>query len=565
MILGPADPDHYRVKVGRYGDRWYTDPLPACDIADATTDVWPSVSTIKKASGNDWTFVGLKRVAQSRTSVVGMGDLDEMQRYDTLKSINQHGLKVAAGRGTIVHWWGEDLLHGKQPRTVTELDLMAHKIPAASLEEAQRYLPALQQFFDQYQPELVATEYPVINRTLNGVGYGCTPDGLLKIGEYIHPYDFKTRSADSDHGAYPEEAAQIAAGVYGDYMIAEGPEGPIRRQYLPMDDGIIISIKPEGCRIYPVNIEQAYEHFMALHSWWVARRTEREPIGKPWAPRKVTTSTTASTLPTTESPSTTTATPASPSSTQNAPPPSTPSSKPSSTNSEKASNNPQKDSVHTRAKLLVDAGHGLALANLWPENVPGLKGDHQHTPVELDAIRVAIRQIEDMHDMPWHEDDAPPPGPATIWQLRDNAYPVTPQPDEGPLVDDNTYQALKRRYDQLLPENKDILERITREATDAGHDLSLRRLQSVRRFEIARALIFWCETGWDDDVMADLLVFVTDRVPDLTKLGAIIGTLSIDQAKQLADMAETALEGFATLTHTDNRWTLVPKQEKETA
>jgi hypothetical protein len=69
----------------------------------------------------------------------------------------------------------------------------------------------------------------------------------------------------------------------------------------------------------------------------------------------------------------------------------------------------------------------------------------------------------------------------------------------------------------------------------------------------------------DDVVIADLLVFVTDRVPDLTKLGAIIGTLSIDQAKQLADMAETALEGFATLTHTDNRWTLVPKQEKETA
>ena len=28
MIRSPADPDAFRVKVGRYGDRHYHDPLP---------------------------------------------------------------------------------------------------------------------------------------------------------------------------------------------------------------------------------------------------------------------------------------------------------------------------------------------------------------------------------------------------------------------------------------------------------------------------------------------------------------------------------------------------------
>jgi hypothetical protein len=248
MILGPADANHYRVKVGRYGDRWYCDPLPACDIADATDAVWPSVSTIKKASGNDWTFVGLKRVAYSDMPLPTEPEV----RYETLKTINSHGLKVAAGRGTIVHWWGEDLLHGRQTREISELDLFANKIPAASLEEANRYLPALQQFIDQYRPELIATEYVVINRALNGVGYGCTPDGLLRIDSKTYAYDFKTRSG--EHGAYPEEAAQIAAGVWGDYMIVEGDDGPERAHIPDVDGGLIISINPEGCRLYPVTL-----------------------------------------------------------------------------------------------------------------------------------------------------------------------------------------------------------------------------------------------------------------------------------------------------------------------
>lgn len=36
VLLGPADPDNYRTKVGRYKDRWYVDPLPGDAVASAS-------------------------------------------------------------------------------------------------------------------------------------------------------------------------------------------------------------------------------------------------------------------------------------------------------------------------------------------------------------------------------------------------------------------------------------------------------------------------------------------------------------------------------------------------
>jgi hypothetical protein len=31
----------------------------------------------------------------------------------------------------------------------------------------------------------------------------------------------------------------------------------------------------------------AFAHWTAMHAWWIARRTERDAIGKPWAARKI--------------------------------------------------------------------------------------------------------------------------------------------------------------------------------------------------------------------------------------------------------------------------------------
>ena len=57
------NPDDFRVAVGRFKERWYHDPLPSCAIAEQSDWQGPSISTVKKASGQDWSFVTVKRIA----------------------------------------------------------------------------------------------------------------------------------------------------------------------------------------------------------------------------------------------------------------------------------------------------------------------------------------------------------------------------------------------------------------------------------------------------------------------------------------------------------------------
>lgn len=289
VLRGPTDPDHFRVKQGRYNDRWYADSLPACPIADATDDVWPSWSTTKGASGKDWSFVTTKRIGHTPTAELHrIADLEPDQRTQAFNAINKNGLTQAGGRGTIIHLWAEDLLAGRGPRLITDPVLFALKLPRAALEEALEYIEALAAFFDHYQPEVVAAEYVAIHRSLNGHGYGCTPDVIAWVQGQIVGIDWKSRGADSDHGAYPEEAAQIAAGAKAEYMIIQGDDGTPRRSYLPVIDcGIVVSIKPDGCRVYPTDIDAGFRHVEAMHAFWVARLTEKAAVGKPWPPTPI--------------------------------------------------------------------------------------------------------------------------------------------------------------------------------------------------------------------------------------------------------------------------------------
>lgn len=279
VLRGPADADHYRVKVGRYNDRWYTDPLPGCDIAPAISDAnatWPSVSSIKKASGSDWTFTALKRVAEElKAKPDALAGLDYDACYDRLKSINKLGLNRAASRGTNVHTYFEKGLRG-QP-----IDVAEH-----AGEPGAEYLPAVRAFFDTYQPELIAAEVVCIDRDLHGVGYGGTSDGLIRIDGRTYWVDWKSRGADSDHGAYSEEAAQLGAYASAAYMLVED-NGPKRQSLPDADGGLIVSVKPDGVRLYPIDLDKAADHWRSLHAWWIAKRDEKAAIGRPLAPRAV--------------------------------------------------------------------------------------------------------------------------------------------------------------------------------------------------------------------------------------------------------------------------------------
>jgi hypothetical protein len=241
---------------------------------------------VKKASGSDWTFVGLKRVnnaiQDSPTLSTELNGMSPADRYDQLKQINKSGLRNAAARGTNVHHMFERGLRGE-----------THLTDPMDGDAGSEYEPAVQAFLDAYQPELIAAELVCINRSMNAPanptrfsgGYGGTADAIVKIDGKTLLVDWKSRGVDSDHGSYPEEAAQLGAYASADYYIAEGKAGPVRMPVPHLDGGIIVSVKPDGCRVYPIDLDAAAEHWQALHRWWVARLAEKRALGRPWAPR----------------------------------------------------------------------------------------------------------------------------------------------------------------------------------------------------------------------------------------------------------------------------------------
>jgi hypothetical protein len=250
------------------------------------------VSNVKKANSTDWLFTGLKRVSEaiqaSPTLVAELNGMSPADRYDRLKQINKSGLRDAAARGTNVHLMFERGLRGGK-----------HLTDPMDGDAGAEYEPAVRAFMDDHQPELVAAELVCINRGLNadlvndrtrrarpefGGGYGGTADAIVRIGGKTYLVDWKSRGEDSDHNAYPEEAAQIGAGAGADYYIAE--DGGAARVPVPhLDGGLIVSVRPDGCRVYPIDIDAAIAQWQALHTWWIRSLTERQPIGKPWAPR----------------------------------------------------------------------------------------------------------------------------------------------------------------------------------------------------------------------------------------------------------------------------------------
>jgi len=409
VLRGPADADHYRVKVGRYGDRWYTDPLPTCPIAEASDWQGPSWSIVKGAAGKDWSYVTNKRNGHTSSKelarIAFLEDPD--QRTQAFNQINKAGLAQAGGRGTIVHLWAEDFLAGRGPRIITDPILFALKLPKAALDEACEYLEALSAFFDRYQPEVIAAEFVALHRTLNGHGYGCTPDVIARIQGQTVGIDWKTRGADSDHGAYPEEAAQIAAGARADYIIIQGSDGaPCRAPVPQVDCGLVVSIRPDGCRIYPTDIDIGFAHVQAMHAFWVARLTEKAAIGKPWPPTPVkdtpwTTLTNSSTSPELTSTSSEKTSSGSMTSTGSSNAPSTGSSPLSTTTPPSADDLAVTSLTIAQAMLTWSPELRQYLKDWWPADTPPPGAIRRYEAVWTAEQLTAIEQLCDLGDAPF--------------------------------------------------------------------------------------------------------------------------------------------------------------------
>jgi hypothetical protein len=278
-IRGPENADNYRIKVGRFKERFYRDPLPADDAWPEDDDKasYPAVSTIKGASGSDWSYTTLKRIAKA-PDLAAIAATGFFERYERMKVINSLDLSAAQRRGTNVHTYAEYLSYGLP-------------CPLSVNDEGGNYFPCVDQLFADLNPQLHAAEFVCIHRTLNGVGYGGTSDGIYEIDGKFYMVDWKSRGEDSDHDCYPEEAGQLGGYCGAEYVIVHDDDpankhGAKRMGMPELEGGLIISIKPDSYEVYPVDIPKAIEHFQAQHAWWLARRTEGQTSGHKWAPRR---------------------------------------------------------------------------------------------------------------------------------------------------------------------------------------------------------------------------------------------------------------------------------------
>ena len=132
---------------------------------------------------------------------------------------------------------------------------------------------------------------------------------------------------------------------------------------------------------------------------------------------------------------------------------------------------------------------------------------------------------------------------------------------EGDLVSDRVRDDMRISIETLTAEQKADLDAVAGTAFRTVGSIAMARLQSRRRWEIARALVFLARYGWDDGLVRASLVDVTGdeacEQPGIP-LGVIVGLLELDQAIAWGELTASIACGGHVPTAADGRWQWVP-------
>lgn len=342
---------------------------------------------------------------------------------------------------------------------------------------------------------VIGSEITTFNRT---DGWAGTIDLIIDLpGVGIVAADIKTGNV------YGSMAMQLslpgrAEGVYDAITdtTSDIPTG------LRTDLGVILHVKPEGCRVIPVDLDGAYEAFMAcvtLTEW--TRHRERKVIGEPIKVTKLDTLHDLDDLAATE---------------------------------RRAWVAQRIEEIRSHSAEAI-----RFLAEHWPPGIPTLKTNHRHTLAELDAIVEVLDRTDGRFGTPF---GSPAPQPATAEESPPS--PPTPwtKPDEGADIGADTAKAI---IESLDAETSATLVGWLRDANRAGRSFSLSSVHSERRAAIiaaGRALV-----DLDDPTIRACigLAIGTDLAPTVT-IGAALGSLTISEAIALERIATAVIGGDLT-------------------
>ena len=166
------------------------------------------------------------------------------------------------------------------------------------------YLDAFDRWATEFQPEYLAAEAAIFNRTF---GYAGTLDAIVKIGGQTVIIDYKSTRRTHDNrgnptGPYPEVALQLAGYRHAELIAtfrARRMERYRRRYYLlspdervmaaPMPEvqgAVVLHLTPEHARAFPVRTDQAvYDAFLyVLEAFRWQQDLSKRVIGPPLEP-----------------------------------------------------------------------------------------------------------------------------------------------------------------------------------------------------------------------------------------------------------------------------------------
>jgi hypothetical protein len=173
-----------------------------------------------------------------------------------------------------------------------------------------------------------------------------------------------------------------------------------------------------------------------------------------------------------------------------------------------------------------------ALLAVWPKGI-SLKADSL-SPGQRALVAAAIDKAEaDLlealaDEQEFMEDD-----------------PAVPLVDEGIDLTPDDLEAIARAFKGLEPQQRDVISLWIQEGITAERDWRLRPeaggKPTERRFEIARAAVAWAE--YDADIVRAALALVLGDLVQSHPIGALLGSLTIDEAKALEHAASALCTG----------------------
>ncbi len=194
-----------------------------------------------------------------------LADLPPAQRLKKLQGARYEVKDAAARRGTEVHGYAEELIHGK-----------AVQVP----DELAGYVDSYVRFLDEFEVQPVLVEFSCVSYRLR---YAGTADLVadVRLPGYDEPQRLLMDIKTTRSGIFGETALQLAAYRYADKWIVDGVETD------PMDVEFTaaIHVRADGYDLRPVATDRdqhkAFWHAQQISLW---SKDSRDLVGSPITP-----------------------------------------------------------------------------------------------------------------------------------------------------------------------------------------------------------------------------------------------------------------------------------------